>query len=234
MSSAQEGAEARGGVPSGEFAEWNEQMVLRYDIERYYERSHPLIRWVERRRLDALVDLAEPRAGDRVLEVGCGAGHVLDRFAAFDRTGVDLSTTMIARARRRLGPGVPLHQADAEQLPFDDASFDVVLCTEVLEHTRNPDRVVRELMRVARPGARVVVSIPNEVNIDRAKRALRRVPGLRRVLGTLADEGNEWHLHQFDRRFLDRITRDHARIDRMRAIPTRLIPLRWAARLSAP
>src|SRR5690606_1165544 len=52
-----------------EFASWNEQMVQRYDIDRYYEQSHPVVRWIEQRRLELLVELAAPRAGDRILEV---------------------------------------------------------------------------------------------------------------------------------------------------------------------
>src|SRR5690606_28993553 len=114
----------------------------RYDIDRYYERSHPLVRWLERKRLNALHELAAPRAGDRVLEVGCGGGHVLERFHGTRRTGIDLSETMLARSRRRLGPDVELMRGSAESLPFEADSYDVVLCTEVLEHTREPRQVI--------------------------------------------------------------------------------------------
>ena len=215
------------------FAEWNEEMVKRYDIERYYERSHPLVRWIERRRLAVLADFAAARPNSRVLEVGVGAGHVLERFAGVKRTGVDLSTTMLARARRRLGPDTELIQASAEQLPFDPGSFDVVICTEVLEHTQHPDVVIRELARVATPDARIVVSIPNEANIDRAKRFIRSVPVLRTVLRSLASEGNEWHLHQLDVPFLERIVQGAARIDRLQGIPNGLMPVRYVALLRA-
>src|SRR5687767_1168675 len=148
-------------------SEWNEAMVDRYDIDRYYERSHVIVRWIERRRLETLRRFAAARPKDRILEVGVGGGHVLARFAGLQRTGIDLSPTMLKRARRRLGDDVELLQGSADQLPFEDGSFDVVLCTEVLEHVVDPARVVRELMRVAAPGARVVVSIPNEAIIDR-------------------------------------------------------------------
>lgn len=217
-------------LPDG-FAAWNEEMVERYDIERYYERAHPIVRWLERRRLDALLGLAAHQPGERVLEVGCGAGHVLERFEGAIRTGVDLSASMLARTRRRLGDTVELSQGSADQLPFPDGTFDVVLCTEVLEHTPDPAAVVKELVRVAGPGGRVVVSIPNEARIDRAKRMLRRVPLLRRWLRTLAEEGNEWHLHHFDLPMLHRISTGSATIDRLVGIPNRLIPLRYVALL---
>jgi ubiquinone/menaquinone biosynthesis C-methylase UbiE len=212
-------------------SEWNEAMVDRYDIERYYERSHPVVRWVEHRRIAALRRFAAPRGGERVLEVGCGAGHVLQTFENTRRTGIDLSPTMLARARRRLGHSVTLLQGAAEQLPFPDASFDIVVCTEVLEHTVAPERVLRELMRVAAPAGRVVVSIPNEAAIDRAKRAIRRLPVIRTLLRTLAAEGNEWHLHNFDRGALERIAAGTAVIARLQGVPNNLLAVRYVALL---
>lgn len=214
-----------------DFAAWNEAMVERYDIDRYYERSHRVIRWLERRRLDLLYAVARPVRDDRVLEVGCGGGHVLERFAGLARTGVDMSPSMIGRSRRRLGSAVTLLRASAEDLPLDDHSFDVILCTEVLEHTREPWIVIEELMRVAAPGARVVVSIPNERNIDRAKRAIRSVPGARRLLRTLADEGNEWHLHRFDEPYLRHMISGIAEIRTLRGIPYDVVPIRLVALL---
>jgi len=212
---------------------WNEAMVERYDIERYYEQSHPLVRWLEGRRLDALVALASPRPGDRVLEVGCGAGHVLERFEGTVRTGVDLSAGMMARIRRRLGAGVRLARASGDTLPFADGAFDIVVCTEVLEHVPDPAAVVAELVRVAGANGRVVVSIPNEVNIDRIKRAIRRMPVIRRLLRTLAAEDNEWHLHRFDLQLLRDIVHERATIAGLRALPGRMLPLRYVAILSA-
>jgi ubiquinone/menaquinone biosynthesis C-methylase UbiE len=217
--------------PDRDFAAWNEEMVERYDIERYYERSHGVVRWLEHRRLDALVELASPSPGERVLEVGCGGGHVLQRFSGVRRTGVDLSEGMIRRSRARLGPDVTLLRASAEQLPFDDGEFDIVVCTEVLEHVPDPAAVIAELTRVAAKGGRVVVSIPNEVNIDRIKRTIRKVPVLRQLLRTLASEGNEWHLHHFDLALLHRIVEGQAKVARLRPLPAGVLPLRYVALL---
>lgn len=229
-----ESSSSRGtALPAEEFAAWNERMVERYDIERYYERAHPIVRWVEAARIRELIRLAAALPGDRVVEIGCGAGHVLQHFPAQKRTGVDLSPTMLEWARRRLGPDVMLHQGAAEHVPLPDHAFDVVLCTEVLEHVQDPRRVMTELARIATKGGRIVVSIPNEVVIDRVKRILRRTPIVRRALRTLASEGNEWHLHHMDMAMLRRIIDGVMTIRSARAVPNRLMPVRWVVSLEA-
>ncbi len=214
-----------------ELAEWNDEMVRRYDIERYYERSHPIMRWLEQQRLRVLRAMAAPTAGERMLEVGCGAGHVLEKFENCGRNGIDLSSIMLERTRRRLGNAVTLTQGSADALPYADASFDIVVCTEVLEHTTDPDRVIDELMRVAGPAGRVIVSVPNEAVIDRAKATLRRLPILRSMLRSLAAEGNEWHLQTFDLDLLMKIADGRARVTQVKPIPNRLTPVRYVAEL---
>jgi ubiquinone/menaquinone biosynthesis C-methylase UbiE len=221
----------RGGATTRELAEWNERMVERYDIERYYRDAHPVVRWIERLRLDAIVRLAGGDAA-RVLEVGVGAGHVLARFAGRALTGLDLSPRMLERARGRLGEHAVLVRGSADALPFAAGSYDAVICTEVLEHTPEPAAVLRELVRVAGAGA-VVVSIPNEAMIDRAKRLIRRLPLVRNWLGRLAGEGNEWHLHHFDLPMLRRLAMGVAAIERVVATPNRLTPVRYVVRLRA-
>jgi len=219
--------------PAEDLTAWNDAMVARYDIDAYYADAHPLVRWVEARRLRALDALAAAAPGERLLEVGCGGGHVLMRYPDQERWGIDLSSVMLERSARRV-PGARLARASADRLPFASGSFDVVLCTEVLEHVPDPGAVVAELMRVAAPGARVVVSIPNEGLIDRTKRVLSRLWLLRGPLRRLAGEGNEWHLHAFDLRLLRQVCAGHARVARVRSVPFRMAPVRYVARLRPP
>jgi SAM-dependent methyltransferase len=129
---------------------WNETPLFLTEEERYS--TYP---W--------LYDAAEFRkhAGDKVLEVGCGTGADLLQFAKHGAlaTGVDLTSNHVELARNRVGERAIVHKADARQLPFDDGSFDYVYSHGVLHHCDEPEQVVREMMRVLRPGGRFNVHV---------------------------------------------------------------------------
>jgi ubiquinone/menaquinone biosynthesis C-methylase UbiE len=105
-------------------------------------------------------------SGRRLLEVGCGIGTDLVRFARGGATctGLDLSMTAVALARRNLalhGVGARLQVADGEALPFRDASFDVVYAHGVVQYTANPAALVRECHRVLAPEGQAIVMVYN-------------------------------------------------------------------------
>lgn len=109
-------------------------------------------------------DLAE---GKRVLEIGCGSGMglaYLQRRAAV-AVGGDPSEALLAEARRHL-PDMQLVQLGAEQLPFPDRSFDVVLMLEVIYYIPDLGRAFAECRRVLTPGGRLMVSLPNRDRPD--------------------------------------------------------------------
>jgi SAM-dependent methyltransferase len=110
---------------------------------------------------DWLLSLLEPTGG-RLLDVGCGTGAMLKAAAGrgFEVAGIDISDVAIGQARDRVA-GAELHVGVAESLPFAGGSFDAVSCVGSLEHVADPAAAVREMVRVARPGAQLLVIVPN-------------------------------------------------------------------------
>jgi ubiquinone/menaquinone biosynthesis C-methylase UbiE len=101
------------------------------------------------------------RARGQVLEVAVGTGRNLPGYPAeVTLAGIELSPAMLAIARQRaagLGREVDLRDGDAERLPFDDASFDTVLCALSLCTIPSPVAAVGEMRRVLRPGGRLLL-----------------------------------------------------------------------------
>jgi SAM-dependent methyltransferase len=104
---------------------------------------------------------ADP-TGKRVLDVGCGVGMYTATFARLTRHvfGVEVEAERALEARERAA-GVA--RSVGEHLPFADACFDLVFSHEVLEHVEDDRRCAVEMVRVTRPGGRIVVFVPNRL-----------------------------------------------------------------------
>jgi SAM-dependent methyltransferase len=109
-----------------------------------------------------LADLAEVRAGQRVLDVGCGpgalTGELVARAGAAEVAAVDPSEAFVAAAKARF-PDVDVRLAAAEHLPFDDDSFDAALAQLVVHFMADPVAGLGELKRVTIPGGVVAASV---------------------------------------------------------------------------
>jgi SAM-dependent methyltransferase len=142
------------------------------DLDQYhFEKLHHLLR---------LVDFDAYR-GKRVLDVGCGAGTDLARFARGGASvvGVDLSASAIALARQNFaqqGLDGAFHEADGERLPFDADSFDLVFAHGVVQYTPGGRQLVEECRRVLKPGAEAVFQVYNRVSWLNALSKLMKVP----------------------------------------------------------
>ncbi len=109
--------------------------------------------------------LGRPLGGLRVLNVGCGTGgfNVAAERAGAATWGIDANAEAIriCGLRRALGAGGRYAVAGAEALPFPDGAFDLVYCLSTLEHVRDVEAAVREMMRVLRPSGALMLYAPN-------------------------------------------------------------------------
>ncbi len=101
----------------------------------------------------------------QVADIGCGVGDLLTevvrRRPGVQVTGLDFSEKAVEGARAVLPQGSFQRFTIERSLPYADASFDVVLCTDVLEHLEHPRTIAGELVRICRPGGLVAIVVPD-------------------------------------------------------------------------
>jgi SAM-dependent methyltransferase len=120
--------------------------------------------WVtDEERIRRLVGAAHLAGSERVLDIATGPGYIAEAFAGAARevVGVDLTDAMLLIAKERTKArgvaNVSFRAADAQNLPFENGSFDVVVCRLALHHLLRPLQVLREMARVCRAGGAVLV-----------------------------------------------------------------------------
>jgi SAM-dependent methyltransferase len=111
-------------------------------------------------------------SGRDILEVGCGEGMMFDGVGT-QPVQMDVSMTRVTRAA---GKGRFLLCADGYELPFLSESFGVVLLVAVLEHTREPWRILAEARRVLKPGGIAIMVVPNDVTMSAGRLLLGKFP----------------------------------------------------------
>jgi len=216
-----------------EFTAWNEEMFKKHTNERCFTHPNPLLRYVEQQRLKYLLKYSAITENDQVLEVGCGSGYILNLIDKGELHGIDLSNAAITWAKDKLKhkPNVKhLSVQPAEKMTFPDNSFDVVFCSEVIEHVPDPQKLLAEIFRVAKPDARIVITFPNEGFINFCKRCVKTVGLYKLILPGIPEHmEDEWHLTEFSKKLFIQLTADNFFILKMKPIPWFFAPLRYAA-----
>jgi SAM-dependent methyltransferase len=104
---------------------------------------------------------------ERALDLGCGDGRLTSELDATELTAADVSAVALARAARRLPDARIVELEPDAVLPFGDGSFDLVLCTETIEHVRDVQLLLSEVRRVLRPGGTLALTTPANFPIGR-------------------------------------------------------------------
>jgi ubiquinone/menaquinone biosynthesis C-methylase UbiE len=193
----------------------NDRLAREHPINDYYDRSPFLIRWIEQSRLRIIREMVAEDPGQRILEVGSGGGHVLRMFRRSRLTAVDVSDVFLQTARENLaGYDVRFIQGDVIKLNLPAGSFDRVICTEVLEHTSNPEEILVELARLLTSSGRAVITVPNDPLI-----------GLL-LAGRVEWGGDEFHIHKWRPAEFRELLGRHFAIEEQRAAPFDWLPIR--------
>jgi 2-polyprenyl-3-methyl-5-hydroxy-6-metoxy-1,4-benzoquinol methylase len=127
-----------------------------------FQTGNPVVRKLIDRFYGKVGALVGPLDPGTVLDAGCGEGETLERLDGLlsaSVTGIDLNPESVEFAAKRI-PSGDFRVADLTALPFEDDSFDLVLCLEVLEHIPDPAPALAELSRVCRGS--IVLSVPSE------------------------------------------------------------------------
>jgi ubiquinone/menaquinone biosynthesis C-methylase UbiE len=220
------------------FEKWNEEHAEKHDLDKFYNHPNFIFRYIEIKRIKELIKLAEIKDTDKVIEVGCGAGHILERVPKGKLYGIDISEIQIKRAKERLGKKVELAKAPGEKIPYEDKFFDKILCSEVIEHVLDPLPLLKEMKRVLKDDGILSLSIPNENLINFTKKALKKT-GLTRILEPkksgwdLASKDNldEWHLHEFNLQLIKNYCDGIFKLEKISSIPLFLVPFRYVIQL---
>lgn len=213
----------------------NDRLAREHSIDDYYARAPWPIRFVERRRLAIIRKFMGDVAGLEVVEVGSGGGHVLRLFSEAHLTAIDVSSVYLDVARRNLaGYDVRFLQGEVDKMNLPPASYDRIVCTEVLEHTRDPEAILAAIARLLRPNGVAVITAPNDPLITRVNKAVRVKP----VGWWLGDRvnwgGDAYHLHQWTPDEFGGLLARHFRVTLRRGAPFNSLPIRACFRCVRP
>ena len=171
------------------------------NIEKYKSKNplkKAMVERLNKRIIDNLVEMTEGEPV-RILDAGCGEGFIdsliINRIPNVEIVGFEFTEEAIAIAKK-INPTVNYLQGDVCKMPFEDDSFDCVICTEVLEHLSDPEKALKEMLRVSRGD--LLITVPHEPWFCLGN--LLVLKNVRR-LGNLIDHVNHWTVASF-RKFL--------------------------------
>lgn len=181
---------------------WNEKMYSSFSTGRLYEHKNPLVRFIENQRIKKILELVEIKPEDRLIEVGCEEGYLLRNFlGAKEVVGLDIAKNALEDARKNVKSNkVKFVCADATQIPFPDRAFDKVICSETLEHVKNPSAILKELNRIVANNGLIIISVPFEKALVNIKRFLSKLRLFNFFLPGIENKKSAWHLQEFDKK----------------------------------
>jgi 2-polyprenyl-3-methyl-5-hydroxy-6-metoxy-1,4-benzoquinol methylase len=205
----------------------NDQLARDYPINDYYARSPLPVRLIEQRRLAIIRSFVGDARGLDLAEIGSGGGHVLRMFPDARITAIDVSSVFLDTARKNLtGYDARFIQGEVDKLDLPEASFDRIICTEVLEHTRDPEAILTTIARLLRPYGVAVITVPNDPLILKLKGLVKRTPVGWALGNRVKWGGDEFHIHVWTPAEFERLLARHLRVTDRHSAPADALPIR--------
>jgi 2-polyprenyl-3-methyl-5-hydroxy-6-metoxy-1,4-benzoquinol methylase len=157
--------------------------------------KNPIQKFLINNFFSSLISLVKPLGADSILDAGCGEGFTMNKLLennlAKKIEGIEYSNESV-NFGKKLFPNLVIKQANIYELPYKDNSFDLMMCTEVLEHLEKPTKALEEMLRVSKKY--LIISVPNEPffmlsNFLRGKNLSR--------LGNDMEHINHWNCFSF-------------------------------------
>ncbi len=167
--------------------------------------------FIQAKRVGRVLAYADVAPADRVLEIGCESGHLCAALPSCARlVGCDISPKALEDAQKlfsQTGRKAEFLLVDAlHALPFQEGEFDVIICSEMLEHVADPGAVIASIANICTVSTRVVLTVPLEAPKLLLKRWLENLGVFRWVFPGIERGQSEWHLQAFSRTMLHRLT----------------------------
>ena len=148
-------------------------------MDKLYNSTHPLVRFTHRDRLRSIVNQIPGKTGLKIVDGGCGEGHLLEKIVegrrGNDYFGIDITESALKDAEVRC-PHAQYQCGNLSHTGYPDRFFDVVTCTEVIEHIYEWRQILMEFHRILKPEGRLIITFPNEVLWTASRFLLGRRP----------------------------------------------------------
>lgn len=151
----------------------NEEANKKYPMTILRNHKNPIVRYQENNRVNKLLKLIGNCQNKRILDIGCGDGHLLKLIKEGDLYGIDLDKNMVKQARKNTE--ATIIQSDCTNIPLPSQAFDTIICSEVLEHVEQPEEAIGEMRRLIKTRGKIIINVPNERIVLAAKWALKKI-----------------------------------------------------------
>jgi len=135
-------------------------------MDKLYNSRNPIVKFIHTNRLEQIVKNIPKKTGLNILDAGCGEGHLIEKLHMKNNLnsyfGIDIAEVALKKAKKRC-PYAKFATMNLIKIDINDDFFDLVICSEVLEHINEYEAVIGELIRVLKKYGYLIITFPNEI-----------------------------------------------------------------------